>query len=237
MLGNYVNAGAILLGSMIGLLVRNGIKDRFKEIVMQGIGLSVLFIGISSTLNGLMNPDAEPILFIICLVIGGIIGEWINIEKKLENLGDFLQGKIGSGENNISQGFVTASLLFCVGTMAIIGSLNSGLKNDHSMLFAKSVLDGTTSIVLAATLGIGVMLAAGSVFLYQGVIVLFATYLEPYLSVDIIRELTIIGGILIVGIGLTMLNIKQIKTANLLPAILLPAAYYLIIIPLLHIFI
>lgn len=236
MLGNFVNAGAIVLGCILGLMIRHGLKERFKEIVMQAIGLSVLFIGTASAINGLLDPKSEPILFIVSLVIGGLIGEWINIEKRLENLGDFLHSKLSSKEHNISQGFVTASLIFCVGTMAIIGSLESGLRNNHEMLFAKAVLDGITSIVLTTTLGIGVILSAVAVFLYQGSIVIFASYVEPYLSVEIIREMSIVGGILIVGIGLTMLNIIKVKTANLLPAIIVPVLWYLVGVPILNLF-
>ncbi|PKM93445.1 MAG: DUF554 domain-containing protein [Firmicutes bacterium HGW-Firmicutes-1] len=228
MLGSIVNAVAIVLGCLLGLLVKNGLKDKYKEIVMHGIGLSVLFIGTSSAISGLLNPDSESILFILSLVIGGLVGEWIGIERRLEGLGDFLQKKIGKGEHNISQGFVTASLIFCVGTMAIIGSLESGLRNNHNMLFAKAVLDGITAIILTTTLGIGVVFSAVAVLLYQGTIVVFASYIEPYLSVDIIREMSIVGGILIVGIGLSMLDILRVKTANMLPAILVPAVWYLI---------
>lgn len=231
MLGNLVNTGAIIIGCIIGLLIRNGLKDRFKDIVMQGIGLSVLFIGISSSINGLLDKNSNPILFILSLVIGGLIGEGIGVEKKLEALGDFLQRKFGTNENNISQGFVTASLIFCIGTMAIIGSLESGLRNNHNMLFAKAVLDGITSIILTTSLGIGVIFSAFAVFLYQGLIVIFAIYIEPFLSVDIIREMSIVGGILIFGIGLNMLNILKVKTANLLPSIMIPVFWYLFGLP------
>lgn len=236
MLGNIVNMAAIVFGCLLGLLIKNGLKDRYKEIVMQAIGLSVLFIGTASAISGLLNPDSEPILFILSLVIGGLVGEWIGIEKRLEGLGDFLQKKIGKGEHNISQGFVTASLIFCVGTMAIIGSLESGLRGNHDMLIAKAVLDGITSIILTTTLGIGVILSAVAVFLYQGTIVLFASYIEAYLSVEIIREMSIVGGILIVGIGLSMLDILRVKTANMLPAILIPAIWYLVGKPLVELF-
>lgn len=231
MLGNYVNAGAIILGCLLGLLIKNGLKEKYKEIVMEAIGLSVLFIGASTAIKGLLDPNAVPVLFILSLVIGGLIGEWIGLEKRLEGVGDFLQKKFGSKDQNISQGFVDASLIFCVGAMAIMGSLNSGLKGDHSTLFAKSILDGITSLVLTTTLGIGVIFSAVAVFIYQGLIVIFAHAIEPYLSPDIIREMTIVGGIIIVGIGLSMLNIKKIRTANLLPAIAIPPIYYLIIIP------
>ncbi len=232
MLGNYVNFIMIVIGSLAGVMVKKGLKDKYKTTVMQAIGLSVIFIGAAGAISGLLNPDSEPVLFIISLVIGGIVGEVIGIENALEKLGMLLQRKIGSKEHNIAQGFVTASLIFCVGTMAIIGSLESGLRGDHNILYAKSILDGVTSIILASTLGIGVILSAGAVFIYQGAIIVFAGLLEPFLTAEVIREISIIGGILIFGIGTNMLEITKIKTANLLPAIIVPVAYYILIAPL-----
>jgi uncharacterized protein len=236
MLGNYVNTLTIILGSILGLLVHKGLKEEYKTIVMQAIGLSVLFIGATTAIGGLLNPESESILFIISLVIGGIVGEIIGIEKGLEKLGALLQRKVGSGEHNVARGFVTASLIFCVGTMAIIGSLESGLRGNYDMLFAKSVLDGITAMILATTLGIGVIFSAAAVFIYQGAIILFASSLEPFLTTQVIREISIIGGILILGIGLNMMEIKKIKTANLLPAIFVPVIYYFLIIPLVQLF-
>ena len=236
MLGNYVNAAAIVIGCLLGLLVHKGLKDAYKVIIMQAIGLSVLFVGAAVAIGGLLDPDSEAVLFIISLVIGGTVGEVIGIEKSLEKLGMLLQKKVGSGENNIAQGFVTASLIFCVGTMAIIGSLESGLRGNYDILFAKSVLDGITSMILATTLGIGVIFSAGAVFIYQGAIILFAGSLEPLLTIQVIREISIIGGILIFGIGLNMLEIKKIKTANLLPAVIVPVIYYFWILPLIDLF-
>lgn len=236
MLGNYVNTIAIIVGCLIGLIVKKGLKDKYKTIVMQGIGLSVLFIGVTTSVGGMLNPKSEPILFIISIVIGGIIGELIGIENALEKLGAYLQKKVGKGEHNIAQGFVTASLIFCVGTMAIIGSLDSGLRDNHNMLFAKSVLDGVTSMILTTTLGIGVIFSAGAVFVYQGAIVLFANFLEPFLTTDVIREMSIVGGILIASIGLNVLEIKKIKTANLLPSIVIPVIFYFVVLPLIKLF-
>lgn len=233
MLGTYVNTIVVIIGSLIGLVIKNGLKPAYKTIVMQGVALSVLFIGIATTLSGMMD-GGEPILFIISLVIGGLFGQWIDIQEKLEKLGDWLQSKVGKGEHNIAAGFVTASLLFCVGTMSILGSLDSGLRDNHDMLYAKSVLDGITSIILTSTLGIGVIFSAISVLVYQGAIVLLATVIEPILSAEMIREISIIGGILIFSLGLGMLDIKKIKTANLLPAILVPPVYYGIIMPIIH---
>ncbi len=232
MLGNYVNFLLIVIGTILGLLVRNGLKEEYKKTVMQAIGLAVVFIGASGAISGLLNPESEPLLFIISLVIGAVIGELLGIENALEKLGMFLQRKVGSKEHNIAQGFVTASLIFCVGTMAIIGSLESGLLGDHSILYAKSILDGVTSMILASTLGIGVIFSAGAVFIYQGAIIIFAGLLEPLLTTEVIREISIIGGILIFGIGTNMLEITKIKTANLLPAILVPVIYYILVIPL-----
>ncbi len=235
MIGNYVNTLAIVVGTLLGLLVQKGLKEEYKTIIMQGIGLSVLFIGAATALGGLLNPDSEPILFIISLVIGGIIGEMLGIEKGLNRLGLFMQKKVGSGGHNVAKGFVTASLIFCVGTMAIIGSLESGLRGNYNMLFAKSVLDGVTSMILASTLGLGVIFSAAAVFVYQGAIIIFAGTLEPLLTIQVIREISIIGGILIFGIGLNMTEIKKINTANLLPAVLVPVIYFTVIIPLLEV--
>ena len=185
MLGNLVNATCIILGSLLGLLAHRGLKDNYKTVVMQAIGLAVLFIGAVTAIGGLLKPESEAILFIISLVIGGATGELLGLENKLEGLGRLIQSKMSRGqaanEGNIARGFVTASLIFCVGTMAIIGSLESGLKGNHNMLFAKSVLDGVTAMILSSTMGIGVIFSAAMVFLYQGAIVLFATALEPFL--------------------------------------------------------
>lgn len=232
MLGNYVNAIAIIVGCLLGLLIHRGLKEKYKKIMMQAIGLSVILIGATIALGGLLDPDSEAVLFIISLVIGGIIGEMLAIDKALDRFGAMLQDKFGSEENNIAQGFITASLIFCVGTMAIIGSLESGLRGNHDMLFAKSILDGVTSMVLATTLGIGVIFSAAAVFVYQGAIIVFAGFLEPFLTGQVIREISIIGGILILSIGLGMLEIKKIKTINLLPAVVIPVIYYLWIVPL-----
>ena len=237
MLGNYVNTFAIIIGSLLGLLIRNGLKEKYKIIIMQGIGLAVLFIGATTAIGGLLDPDSEAILFIISLVIGGFVGEFLGLEKGLDRLGMFLQSRFGSDQHNIAQGFITATLIFCVGTMAIIGSLESGLRNHHEMLFAKSILDGVTAMILTSTLGIGVIFSAAAVFIYQGAIIVLASTLEPLLTIHVIREISIIGGILILGIGLTMLDIKKISTVNLLPAIIVPVLYYFAFLPLLGLFI
>lgn len=227
MLGTIVNVVAVLAGGSLGLILRGGLKERFQSIVMHALGLAVLFIGASSALNGLLDPEAESILFIVCLVVGAIIGEGLNIEGRLERLGDKLQERFGSS-SNLSQGFVSASLLFCVGTMAILGALESGISGDHTILFAKSVLDGVTAIVFASTMGAGVLLSGVSILLYQGTLTLCASFLQDVLTTAMYREMNIVGGILIFAIGLNMLKLTKIKIGNFLPAMFLPIFYYLI---------
>ena len=203
MLGTIVNALAILCGALLGMLLRNGLKEDYKQIVFHGVSLAVLFIGASGAVGNLIQPSSHPILFILSLIIGGLLGQWWNIELRLEHLGHLIQSKLqkGSKGGNLSQGFVSASLLFCVGTMAIMGSLESGLQGVHKTLFAKSILDGVTSVILSSTLGIGVALAGVSVFIYQGLITLLAQWIEPYMTADMIREISTVGGILIFAIG------------------------------------
>lgn len=229
MLGTIVNALAIIIGGSVGLFIKGGLKQKYKDIIMQTLALSVMFVGLQSALSGLLNENVEPILYILSLVIGSAIGEKIDIELRLNKLGDSIQKKMGqkAEESNIALGFVTASLVFCVGTMAILGSLESGINGNHSTLFAKSVLDGTFSTIYASTLGIGVLFSAIAVFLYQGAITVAATFIEPYLTVDMIREMSIVGGIMIFSLGLNMMEIKKIKVGNMLPAILIPVIYYL----------
>lgn len=226
MLGTIVNAVAIIVCSLVGVLLKGGIKERYSEIIMVGLGLSVVYVGASGAISGLQDPNVEPVLFIISIVIGSAIGEWIDIELRLEKLGNFIQAKMSSKDSNISQGFVSASLIFCVGTMAILGSIESGISGNHTTLYVKSMLDGVMSVILASSMGIGVILSAVTVFIYQGAITLFAQTLEPLMTADVLREINIIGGILISGIGINILGIKKIKVGNMLPAVLIPILYY-----------
>lgn len=230
MFGTIVNTIAIILGSTVGIFIKGGLKDRYKDIVMDAIPLAVLFIGASGAIGNMLKPNSNPVLFIISLVIGALLGEFIDIDKGFNKLGQYLQNKFGKDESsNIAQGFIAASLLFCVGSMSILGSLESGLQSVHKILLAKSVLDGVTATIMATTLGIGVTISAAIVFLYQGSITVMAVYIQPYLTDDMIREMSIVGGILIFALGINMMNItpKKIKVANLLPALLIPIIFYL----------
>ena len=223
MVGTLINTVAILVGTALGLLLRKGIPERLRETVVQGQGLCVILIGLSGALK-----TGDTLCMIICMVAGALIGAAINIEKRLNDLGAFLERKVtrGTGETgSVAKGFVSASLLFCVGAMAIVGAMDSGLRGDHSTLIAKSALDGISAIFFASSLGIGVGLSAFAVLIYQGAIALLAMWIEPLLTETVITEMSAVGGLLIVGIGLNMIYDKHIPVGNLLPALFLPMLY------------
>jgi len=222
MWGTIVNTAAVIGGGILGSFLKGGISERFREIIMQGIGLAVCLIGIQ---NALKTTDI--FIVIISLIIGGTLGEWWKIEDKLDRMGQWAQKKFSkNGDNSFSQGFVTASLVYCVGAMAIVGALESGLKGEYGTLYAKSILDGISAIIFSSTLGIGVAFSAISVFLYQGAITVAASFLQSYLSDPVITEMTAVGGLLILAIGLSLLGIKKFKVGNLLPSIFVPIAYF-----------
>ena len=218
MVGTIVNSLVIIIGSFIGLFVKGSINKKVSDTVMNGLALCVIYIGISGAFKG-----DNTIIMIISIALGGFIGELIDIDNKLENLGKIIEKRFNKNGENISvaQGFVTSTLLFCVGAMAIVGSLESGLNNNNSTLYAKSVLDGISSIIFASTLGIGVMLSAIVVFIYQGSIALGANFLSNYLSDVAINNMTAVGSLLILGLGLNILGVTKIKVSNLLPAVLI----------------
>ena len=223
MIGTLINTVAILLGTAVGLLARKSLNDRLKDTVVQGEGLCVILIGLTSALK-----TQDTMCVIICIVVGGLIGSAVNIELRLNQLGGMLEKRFAAGqqEGSIAKGFVSASLIYCVGAMAIVGAMDSGLRGDHSTLIAKSMLDGETSIFLAGSMGIGVGLSALAVLIYQGLIAILAGWLEPLLTAQIIAEMGAVGGLLIMGIGLNMIYDKQhIPVGNMLPAIFLPMLY------------
>lgn len=224
MIGTLINCAAIVLGSLLGLLIRRGMKDSIATTVMQGIGLSVILIGVT----GAIQTD-NTLLVILSMAIGGVIGSLIDIDGKMNRLGLWAQTKLTHGDdsdNTFAKGFVTASLVYCVGAMAVVGALDSGIRGDHSTLIAKAMLDGVTAIVFSSSLGIGVMLSAVPVLIYQGTIALLGTAIAPLLSDAVITEMSAVGGLLIMAIGVNMLLDQNIKVANLLPAILIPFLYY-----------
>ena len=222
MLGTIVNTIAILAGCFVGIILKGGIPQKYNETVMQSIALAVILIGV----KGALKSD-DILLVIISLATGSVIGEFLKIEDRIEALGNFLQKIFAGAGEGISKGFVTSSLLFCVGSMAIVGSLESGLAGNHQTLFAKSMLDGIGSIILTSTLGIGVFFSAVSVFLYQGAITLTASYAKQFLVPEVINQMTSTGGLLITALGINMLEIKRLKVGNMLPAIFIPLLYYI----------
>lgn len=232
-----MNIAAILLGAAIGTLLQGVLKERYQTTIMNGLGLAVMFIGISGALQGIFVVEgarldtANIMLMIVSLAIGGFLGEWIDIEARLERMGEKLKAKLkvkGEKGQNFVEGFVNSSLLFCVGAMAIIGSLKDGLSGDATMLYAKAFIDGTTAIFFASTLGLGVFFSILPLGLYQGLITISAKYIEPYLGDTLISEISFIGSVLIFGIGINMLFGKKIKVGNLLPAVLIPVLYGMI---------
>ncbi len=223
MLGTIVNTLAIIAGSLVGILFRGGIPEKFSRTMMQAIGLAVVLIGVKTALK----TDAL-LMVILSLAIGSMVGEFMRIEDRLEQLGHWIGSRVSKDSGEIAKGFVSASLLFCVGAMAIVGAMESGLSGNHQTLFAKSVLDGISSVVFASTLGIGVIFSAVSVFAYQGFITLTASFLKLFLVPDVVSQMSAIGGLLIVAIGLGLLEIKKINVGNMLPAIFVPFIYQLL---------
>ncbi len=220
MKGTIVNVIAILLGCSVGFILKSKFPEKIGKIVMQALGLASLLIGMQMALK-----TDNILLLIFSLTIGGIIGEVIGIEEGLEKFGERVKLKFKSSNSSerFVEGFVTASLLYCVGSMAIMGALKEGLSGNPDILYTKSLLDGLTSIAFTAAMGLGVLFSAIPVFLYQGGITLLARSIKDFLSPEVINEMTAVGGILILGIGFGLLKIKKIKIGNLLPAILVAA--------------
>ena len=217
MLGPIVNGVVIVICALAGKFFVKGLSARFEDIIKKAIGLSIMYIGISGAME-----NKRVMLLIISMVAGSIIGEWINIDKGMNTLGLWADKKFGFGEGNFAKGFVTASILFCTGSMAIVGAMQSGLAGNHEMLYAKSILDGVISIVFASTMGIGVAFSAILVFLYEGAIALGAGYIKDWLTPEIITEMSAVGSLLIAALGFNFLEVKEIRVANMIPAIFLP---------------
>lgn len=217
MLGPIVNSIVIIICALLGKFFVKGLPERFEEIIKKAIGLSIMYIGISGAMK-----NQRVMLLIISMVAGSIIGEWINIDKGMNRFGQWAEKKMGFSEGNFAKGFVNASILFCTGSMAIVGAMESGLQGNHEMLYAKSILDGVISIVFASTMGIGVAFSAIPVLLYEGAIALGAGFVKNWLTPEIITEMSAVGSLLIAALGFNFLELKEIKVANMIPAIFLP---------------
>ncbi|SRR6056297_1828929 len=224
MLGTIVNTIAVVAGALIGFFFKKFIPERYSDTIIKAISLAVILIGFQMALE--VN---NVLLLIVSLFIGSLIGELLDIEDKLDRAGNFIEGKLSNLKGNISQGFVAATLIYCTGSMAIVGAIEGGLLNKHDILFAKSFLDGIMSIALAASLGIGVLFSSISVFVYQGTIVMIAGLAKNVLTDAVVNEMSAIGGLLILAIGLNFLIKERIRIGNMLPSIFIPIIYFLII--------
>lgn len=222
MIGTIVNTGAILAGSLIGSILKKGIKEKYQDALFTAMGLAAAALGINAVVSH-MPESKYPVLFIISLAIGSLIGTALNIDGKFKKL----TGKFSS--SNLGQGLSTAILLFCIGTLSILGPINSALKGDHTYLFTNAALDLVTSMALASTYGIGIAFAGGVLFLWQGTIYLSAGLLSGFVTQGLLTELSIVGGVLIASSGLSMLKIKDCKTLNMLPALIIPVLWFCIL--------
>ncbi len=232
-LGTIVNIGTVLAGTTVGLLLKNGLPERFERTITQALGLCTFFIGIGGAVSGLVTVSGgalgtqHTMLLVLCMMLGALIGEALDIERRLAGLGAWCQARFAGGaDSRFVEGFVTASLLFCVGAMAIVGSLEDGLNGDPTILVAKAILDGVAAIVFAASLGKGVYLSVLALGVYQGGITLLAGAIRPWLSDALISQISCIGSVLIFALGFNLMFDKKVKVGNLLPAMFLPIVFY-----------
>lgn len=226
MIAAVVNAIVVVLGGLLGLLFGGKLKEVHTETIVNALGICVIVIGITSAIT-----TSNILIVIICLVIGTILGELLKIEHRLDTLGDWLKSKVSkNGGGRFTEGFVTASLLFCVGSMAIMGSFDAGLRGDYNTIFAKSALDCVMAVTFAATMGVGVLFSGATVLIYQGALTLLAAFVEPFLSAAVVTEMSAVGGVMLIGTGMNIMSLtqKRIRVGNMLPAIVLPVIWFAI---------
>jgi Uncharacterized membrane protein, possible Na+ channel or pump len=216
MLGTLVNAGAVILGGTLGTIFKKNMPERIKTIYFQAIGLFMLAFGIS------MVAKMQDILIVVSsLAIGALLGEWMNIERGVEKMSDWLKRKLKVGDERFSEGLTTSFLLFCVGSMTIVGAIEEATLGKPDLLYTKSLVDGFSAILLASAFGIGVIMSAIPLFIFQGGITLFALWASSFFSDDIIAGLTSVGGVLLIGLAINILEIKKLRIMNMLPALVI----------------
>lgn len=225
MIAAVVNALLVMVGGALGVLFKNKIKEKYSNAIVSGLALCVALIGITSAIG-----SNNTLCVIICMVFGIVIGELLRIEDRLDNLGNVIKDKFMKGKETgrFTEGFMSATLLFCVGSMAIMGSMEAGINGDYSVILSKSVIDCVTAVTFAATMGVGVCFSAFGVLLYQGLLTLIFMWVGPFLPEPVITEMSAVGGLLIIGLSLNMLGVtgeKRIRVGNMLPAIFLPILY------------
>lgn len=233
-MGTIVNAAAVVLGALIGLKIRKGLPKKVEQSAMKLLGLSVAIIGLNGVLTAMLSTDVDgkltssgSLLLIVSLVVGGILGEYWNVDAKLVHAGKRMEQKFG--KDGFAKGFINASLVFCVGAMAIVGALADGLSGDSSILYIKSMLDFICSIILASTLGFGVLFSFLPILLYQGTMTVFASVLSPLISDALLGSICMVGYAIVLCIGVQFLGLTVIPTANLLPCLLVPILYEFIV--------
>ncbi len=226
MIAVLVNTATVLLGSLLGILLRKRLKEEYTKTVVACMGICTLVIGFTGAV------DTSNILIVMgCLVLGTVLGELLKLEKHMDSAGDYLKARVaGKDGGRFTEGFVTASLLYCVGSMTVMGSFDAGLRGDYSIIFAKSVMDGVMSVTLAATMGVGVAFSALSVFVIQGALTLLAGLVAPVLSDPVITEMSAVGGVMLIATGLNILDLPKarIRVGNMLPALVFPALWFAI---------
>ncbi len=234
MTGTIINIVLIIAGSLVGLLFKKAIPERLKASLVQALALATFSIGMMGVITSAVSVSGKllttnyTIIMVVCMALGTLIGELVNIEKRLDDMGSYFEKKFAaSNDSTFSQGFISTSLIFCVGSMAILGSINDGLRGDSTILITKAILDATVSIVFASTMGIGVMFSALTVGVYQGLITLCASLLAPYLTPVVIAQMSFVGSILIMAIGFNFLYSPKIRLGNMLPAMFLPLIYFI----------
>jgi uncharacterized protein len=224
MLGTIVNVAAVVAGSSIGLLLKTRLPGKITAIVFQGIGLVTIFFGVAMALR-----SQNWVILILSVVSGAIVGQVLNLDERMNRAGEKLKQSLKITNKRFTEGMVTAFLLFCMGSLTVLGALEEGMKQNPELLLAKSVMDGFSSIALAAAMGIGVMFSVIPLLIYQGGITLFAGSLQNVLSQPLIMEITAAGGIILLGMGINILEIKKIQVLNLLPALLMAVVFYYLI--------
>lgn len=226
MIAVFVNAATVILGSLLGILLHKRLKEEHTKTVVACMGICTMVIGMTGAI-----ATSNILIVILCLVAGTVIGQLLKLERRMDGAGDWLKARVAKKSGSrFTEGFVTASLLFCVGSMSIMGSFDAGLRGNYDIIFAKSVMDGIMSVTFAATMGIGVAFAAVTVIIYQGALTLLAGVMEPVLTQSVITEMSAVGGVMLIATGMNIIGLtkERIQVGNMLPALIFPAIWFAI---------
>lgn len=225
MLAVFVNALTVIVGSILGMLLNKRLKEQYTKTVIACMGICTMVIGVTGAIE-----TSNIVIVIVCLVLGTILGELVKLEQRLDGVGNWLKKKIPNSGGRFTEGFVTASLLFCVGSMSIMGSFEAGLRSDYDIIFAKSAMDGIMAVTLSATMGLGVIFSALTVILYQGALTLLAGVVAPILSDPVITEMSAVGGVMLIATGMNIIGLtkERIRVGNMLPALIFPVIWFAI---------